>query len=260
MSITSTVPPLKRRELAAQAITPIHRPRNWSKADVSLVEWPAGSGQQLVIKDFARRPLWFRIILGRMLLRREWRALRALQDIEAVPTAHHRIDADGFIMEYCPGQKVDDVSEEDMPPGLVSHIEDLVKAIHARGVTHGDLHASNVLITRQGCGFALIDWATACYFGPQPRHWRKVLFHELSALDDRAIAKLKVTYQPESITDRQRHLLLNGGSAVYRGFKSLRHFMHRLRGRDSRSSRARQIEGYQKRLEQHKSPGGSHTN
>jgi len=260
MPTTSPVPPLKRRDLASQAITPLHRPRNWSKADVSLVEWPAASGQQLVIKDFARRPLWFRILLGRLLLKREWHALCALQDIEAVPTAYHRIDADAFIMEYCPGEKIDDVSEADMPPGLVSCIEDLVKTIHARGVTHGDLHTSNVLITRNGCGFALIDWATACYFGPQPRNWRKVLFHELAALDDRSMAKLKVTYQPESVSERQRHLLLNGGSPVYRAFKSMRHFVQRLRGHDNRTAQARKIEGYQKRLEQHKPPGGSHTN
>lgn len=251
MPTLSHNPPLTRRTLETLDLAPLHRARNWSKADVSLLEWPVGSGHQLVIKDFARRPLWFRVIMGRALLRREWRTLRALRDVDGVPAAHQRIDADAFLMDYCEGQKVSDVSEASMPPGLVDSIEALVKVIHSRGVTHGDLHTDNILITEKGCGFALIDWATAYYFGAHPRGWRKVLFHELSALDDRAMAKLKVTYQPASVTERQRDLLLNGGSSVYRGCKSLRHFLEKLRGRDKTAYRAQKVKNYQERLEQH---------
>ncbi len=218
---------------------------------MSLLEWPTGSGQQLVIKDFARRPLWFRIVMARPLLRREWHALRALHDVEEVPTAHRRVDKDAFIMDYCSGGQVSGVTESQMPDGLAAQIEDLVKTIHARGVTHGDLHSSNILINDQTRGFALIDWATACYFGPNPRGWRKVLFKELAALDDRAMAKLKVTYNPASLTPHQRHLLLNGGSTIYRGFKKLRYFLERLRGQDKRAYRVLKMKNYQDRLDQH---------
>jgi hypothetical protein len=259
MSTNSPIPPLRRRDLKNLQLTPIHRARNWSKADVSLLEWPAGSGQQLVIKDFARRPLWFRMIMGRPLLRREWRTLRALHDVESVPTAHRRIDKDAFIMDYCHGEKIENVKEADMPDGLVSQIDDLVKTIHARGVTHGDLHSSNILITGNGPGFALIDWATACYFGPTPSGWRKVLFHELSALDDRAMAKLKVTFHPASLTEKQRHLLLNGGSTIYRTFKSLRHFLEKLRGQDKSKKRAKMMKIYRSKLEQHTPPSEGNT-
>lgn len=253
MPTTSPIPPLRRRDLKHLQLTSIHRARNWSKADVSLFEWPTGSGQKLVIKDFARRPLWFRVLLGRPLLRREWKTLRALQDVESVPNAHRRIDKDAFIMDYCEGEMIERINKADMPDGLVSQIDDLVKTIHARGVTHGDLHASNILITKTGSGFALIDWATACYFGPQPRGWRKVLFYELAALDDRAMAKLKVHFQPGALTEKQRHLLLNGGSAIYRGFKSLRHLLEKLRGKDNSKKRAKTLQIYQSKLEQYQS-------
>jgi serine/threonine protein kinase len=252
MSTPTQLPPLSRRELNKLQLTPIHRARNWSKADVSVLEWPVGSGQQLVIKDFARRPMWFRVLMGRPLLRREWKTLRALHDVQSVPTAHHRIDQDAFVMDYCQGEKIEDVKVANMPDGLVSQIDDLVKTIHARGVTHGDLHSSNILITGTG-NFALIDWATACYFGPDPRGWRKVLFHELSALDDRAVAKIKVIFHPASLTENQRHLLLNGGSTVYRLFKSIRHFFDKLRGQDKSRKRARAMRIYQRKLEQHPS-------
>lgn len=244
------VPTLRRRDLKHLQLTSLHRARNWSKADVSLFEWPVESGQQLVIKDFSRRPLWFRVLLGRPLLRREWKTLRALYDVESVPTAHRRIDKDAFVMDYCQGKQIESVKKADMPDGLVSQIDDLLKTIHARGVTHGDLHSSNILITNTGCGFALIDWATACYFGPEPKGWRKVLFHELSALDDRAMAKIKVNFQPASLTEKQRHLLLHGGSTVYRTFKSIRHFFEKLRGRDKSKKRAETIKIYQSKLEQ----------
>lgn len=253
MSTTSPIPPLRRRDLRHLQLTPIHRARNWSKADVSLLEWPEDSGRQLVLKDFARRPLWFRVLLGRPLLRREWKTLRALHDVESVPTAHRRIDKDAFLMDYYQGKTIENVKNADMPDGLVPQIDDLVKTIHARGVTHGDLHSSNILITNTGCGFALIDWATACYFGPDPRGWRKVLFHELAALDDRAMAKIKVNFQPASLTENQRHLLLHGGSTVYRAFKSLRHFFEKLRGKDKSKKRARTLELYQRKLEQYPS-------
>jgi len=247
------LPTLRRCDLKHLQLTPIHRARNWSKADVSLLEWPADSGQQLVIKDFARRPLWFRILLGRPLLRREWKTLRALHDIESVPTAHRRIDKDAFLMDYFQGEKIDDIEETAMPHGLVSQIDDLIQVIHARGVTHGDLHSSNILITKTGCSFALIDWATAWYFGPEPRGWRKVLFHELAALDDRAVAKIKVHFHPASLTENQRHLLLHGGSATYRAFKSLRHLLEKLRGRDKSRKRAKMMRIYQSKLEQYPS-------
>jgi hypothetical protein len=251
MSNSTQLPPLRRRDLKNLQLTPIHRARNWSKADVSLVEWPVGSGNQLVIKDFAKRPLWFRFILARGLMRREWRTLRALQDMEQVPTAHFRVDADAFLMDYCQGEQICNVAESEMPAGLTSAIDTLVKTIHERGVTHGDLHSNNVLIGGDTHGFALIDWATACYFGPNPRGWRKVLFRELAALDDRAVAKMKVHYHPASLTERQRDLLLNGGSTIYRGFKKLRYFFERLRGKDKRAHRASIVKSYQARLEQH---------
>lgn len=255
----SPVPPIKRRDLAKLTLTSLHQARNWSKADVSMLEWPEGSGQQLVIKDFARRPLWFRVVLARALLKREWRTLRALHDVPEVPTAYQRIDPDAFIMDYCQGKQIHSVKPTEMPQGLVSNIEDLIKIIHARGVTHGDLHTSNILITHSKHQFALIDWATACYFGPQPRGWRKVLFHELSALDDRAMAKLKVIYQPHSLTPNQRNLLLNGGSAIYHKFKAVRHFFERLRGQDRSVHRANKVQHYQNRLDQthHSQPPGN---
>jgi hypothetical protein len=251
MSTPNQLPPLSRRELNKLQLTPIHRARNWSKADVSLVEWPKGSGNQLVIKDFAKRPLWFRFILARALMRREWRTLRALHDVEQVPTAHRRIDADAFLMDYYQGQQISGIAESEMPDGLTSEIEALVKTIHARGVTHGDLHSSNILIGGDTHGFALVDWATACYFGPHPRGWRKVLFHELAALDDRAVAKMKVHYHPASLTEHQRDLLLNGGSTIYRGFKKLRYFFEKLRGKDNSTFRESKIKNYKKRMEEH---------
>lgn len=242
---------LTRRELEKLPRESIHRARNWSKADVSVAKWPPESSRRVVIKDLKPRPLWFRVLAGRYFLRREWRALSTLKDLDGVPKAVAMPDADAFVMEYMAGMQVEEMQAGSVPLEAITKIEALVKEMHRRGVTHGDLHGYNMLVDEQG-NVALIDWATASVFGANPRGVKKLAFEEWRALDDRALAKVKVFHAPLLLTERERDLLLHGGSRVYRFVKKFKIALEKLRGigEEKKAARAARQENILQNLNQ----------
>ena len=243
---------LTLRKLDSLELESIHTARNWSKADVSIAQWPPGSGRRVVIKDLRHRPLWFRVLAGRYLLWREWRALCTLADLEGVPAPIARPAADIIIMEYCAGEPLDRMSFATLSQETVARLERFIQKLHARGVTHGDLHGYNILVAPNG-DFAIIDWATAGVFGAAARGAKKFAFEEWKALDERALAKVKIVHAPQEITSRQRDLLLKGGSRIYRLLKRFKNGMEKLRGVEEEKLNARAVkqDQYEKLLQKY---------
>lgn len=236
---TTGAPRLTRRKLRHLQRESIHQARNWSKADVSIAEWPPKSGNRVVVKELKNRPLWFRVLAGRYLLRREWQALYALRDLEGVPAPVARPDRDTIVMAYHEGQPLDKLPWWETPEDVVEKIEGLLAQVHARGITHGDLHGYNVLVAENGA-IALIDWATASSFSRRRGIAKSFTFDEWRALDERALAKIKIVHAPDQITPTQHDLLLHGGSRIYRLVKQLKGLGERIRGVDEATVAARQ--------------------
>lgn len=230
---------LTRRKLQELPRESIHKARNWSKADVSVAEWPPNSGQRVVVKELKDRPLWYRVLAGRYFLRREWRALCALKDVEGVPNPIARPDSDTIVMEFRDGRPIEKMERWEVPEDVVQRIEELVEEMHAKGITHGDLHGYNILVDDEG-KIALIDWATASTFKERRLGLKSFTFSEWQALDDRALAKVKIICAPLAITPRQHDLLLNGGSKIYRFVKQFKGFGERVRGLDEDKLAARE--------------------
>ena len=241
---------LTRRKLEKLPRASIHKARNWSKADVSVAEWPPNSSQRVVIKELRDRPLWYRVLAGRYFLRREWRALCALKDVEGVPNPVARPDSDTIVMEFRSGVPIEKLSKWEVPDNAVRKIENLVEEMHARGITHGDLHGYNILVDEAG-EIAMIDWATASTFGGRQRGLKSFTFGEWQALDERALAKVKIESAPLAITPREHDLLLNGGSKIYRFVKKFKSLGENLRGVDEVKLAAREEkkQKYEKRLQ-----------
>lgn len=224
---TSPSQSLKRRDLPLLNLTPLHVARNWSKADVHLGEY---DGQKVVVKDLKPCALWFRWVFGRHAMKREWRAMQTLRGLKGVPLPIARVDADCFLMQFCDGTPLKNLKRGDVPPQTLQQLQSLLSEIHRRGVTHGDLHGGNILVDNLG-DVALIDWATASIFGTNPVGLKSISFANWCALDDRAFLKVKLTHAPQSITPREREILLNGPSALYRFVKNLRYGLQKLRGK-----------------------------
>ncbi len=235
----SQTPRLTRRKLATLSRESIHQARNWSKADVSIAEWPPNSGQRVVVKELKSRPLWFRVLAGRYLLRREWKTLCALADLEGVPSPVARPDSDTIVMEFRSGEPLDKLKSWQVSGDVVEKIERLMATIHARGITHGDLHGYNVLVDEKGA-ITFIDWATASTFGARRGVAKSFTFDEWRALDERALAKIKIIFAPIDITPLQHDLLLHGGSRIYRFVKSFKRVGEAVRGVDEATAAQRE--------------------
>jgi len=229
-------------------LEPLHQARNWSKAAVFLAEWPPDSKRRVVVKDFKKGALWFRLVAGRHFMQREWKTLRALSGMAGVPAAIARPDADCIVIEYCHGTPVNRFEAGTLPAAALEQLGRLVEALHARGVTHGDLHQSNILVADDGA-ITLIDWATASHFGTRPRGLKAKFFNEWRTLDKRAVAKLKARHAPALLTQEERDILWQGGSGLYRAVKKVRHGVGRLRGADREKERATALAEYRKLLE-----------
>ena len=238
---TTKQPKLTRAALNDLPQRSLHRARNATKADVYAIDW-SQENQPFVVKDLNRCALWFRTLAGRALLRREARALRALHDLDSVPRLESWIDADAFAMEWRAGEKLSECAAHRITPQILDAIAALLAQVHARGVTHGDLHAHNILLDESGA-LCLIDWATAGVFGLKRSRAKQWTFEEWRALDERALAKLRALHAPQTLNARERDLLVNGGSRAYRAVKAGRRRLDKLRGKKS-GERAQILQKY----------------
>ncbi len=184
---------LSRADLAARRLRVLHRGRS-RNPDVFLVQSERGP---VVVKDFAPRAAWVRLLLGPWLNAREMRAYRALDGLDAVPRLLGRIDRLAFAVEYRPGRRMSRRLAGQVPADFVSRLEAAVAAMHARGVVHLDLrHRSNVLVDAAGRP-VLIDFASALCLRPErrPDRW---LLRWLSRWDRDAVAKWRERLVPQA--------------------------------------------------------------
>jgi len=211
---------LSRTALDKAASRTLHAPRNNSKAIVSLVQMEEASVQFIpfVVKDLRARSWLFRVLWGRRLLAREWKALAFLEGIDGVPAPLCLIDADAFAMSFCEGDSVLPLAPGELPACAVENLERLIQRVHALGVTHGDLHRDNILLDETG-RVSVIDWATACVFGSSPHGLKAWTWREWQALDLRALAKIKARHAPHLLRPDERKRLENGGTALSRAVR-----------------------------------------
>ncbi|HEX8550532.1 MAG TPA: phosphotransferase [Abditibacteriaceae bacterium] len=232
-----------RRELESLSLQPLHRARNWSKADVSAGEQ---GGVAFVLKDFRAAPIWFKPF-ARAFLRREWKALRALEGTEGVPRALAKPDADSIVLERLPGKPMHGLKYGEVSDETLQKLVALTAKVHACGVTHGDLHQQNVMLGPNG-EVGLIDWATAHVWGANPTGARRVVRDEFLALDRRSLAKIKVYHARHLLSAEDIDLIKNGASKAYRAVKSVRRVGERLRGKKQGDVFARKMQNAEKRL------------
>ena len=157
----------------------------------------AGATRQIV-RDAASAALPVRW-LARRLLRREARALAALDGLEGVP-ALIRADRDRLARTYLEGAPMHRAKPAD--PGYFRHALKLLRRLHARGVVHNDLAKEPNLLVTAGGSPAFVDFQMA---------WRSPgrgrLFRILGYDDLRHLLKHKRSYCAAHLTERQRRIL-----------------------------------------------------
>lgn len=178
---------LDRANLAQQTRSVLNR-GGWGNPDVLLVESDMGT---VVVKDFGPRTHYVRHWLGPWLLRREARAYRRLEGVEAVPRLLGQLDAAALVLEYRPGVLLSRSLSGKLPPDFLAELQKAIAEIHRRGVVHLDLrHRSNILAGDDGRP-VVIDFASALRFD-NATWWGRMLVGLLGSVDRRALRKWRV--------------------------------------------------------------------
>lgn len=220
--------PFTRAELLAECLTPLNLGR-WGNADLHLFQ---RNGETWVIKDFSRRLLPVRHLLGRPFVRREVRALRRLQGLAGVPQGCFRLDRFALCYRFVPGRTLREIERNGVGREFFLELESVIQAMHQRGVVHLDVrYRRNVLVAEAG-GPVLLDFQTSLVLDSVPRFaWSLLKKVDLSAVD-----KLWWKRSPDSF-EAERHARLRRYSRlrrlwIFAGYvvstRSIRHFFHRL--------------------------------
>jgi serine/threonine protein kinase len=179
--------PPARESLRGLTRRRLHAGRNASKAAVDLVD---DGVRRFVLKDVSERPFLVRRILGPWQLRREARAYRRLAGIPGIPRLLGAIDRQAIAIEFVDGPPLRSLRPGQLGGEFFDRLARLVRAMHERGVAHGDLHHGDVLFGPLGQPY-VIDFSTSALIDPARRGWARFLFEQMRHADLRAVEKLR---------------------------------------------------------------------
>jgi len=158
-----------------------------------------GAGDQDAVRRDLRAAPWILRPLARKLAAREARALQTTQGIPRVPELLSW-QKDQLIRTWIPGRTLQESGNPG--PSWFEEARLLLDELHARGVTHNDLHKEpNLLVDPQGHP-ALVDFQLASIFGRRGS-WYRMYVRE----DVRHLLKHKRTYQRNLLTPEEKIIL-----------------------------------------------------
>ncbi|MSR47079.1 MAG: hypothetical protein EXS13_08440 [Planctomycetes bacterium] len=193
-SPTAASDPHPTRDAIGRSPQRLLHPGSATKAAIVVVEGPEGPR---LMKDVSVMHPLVRAIYGRRVLRREERALTALDGMEGVPKLYGRIDGDALLMEFITAETLRRQFDKSRLTKACVALADRVASLHGRGVVHLDLRQKrNVLVDAEG-GVVIIDFQSALVLGHSG--WRGLLLRLLAPLDRMAVLKHRARYVPESL-------------------------------------------------------------
>lgn len=174
----------------------------WSKADIYLIETPAGP---VVVKDFAAKSILVRWI-GRFQIARECAAYRRLRGVDGVAVWYGRVDAHALALERLEGTPLRKFRKRGGGKDLLASLRKALDAVHARGIIHNDLRGKDNTLVRNNGRVVLLDFAGAFRF-QEGSVWHRTLFARLAKVDEAAYLKWKRILDPESLTAEEEKFL-----------------------------------------------------
>lgn len=139
-------------------------------------------------------------------LQREYAAYGRLAGLEGVPRCHGMVAGHYLVMDFVEGRPYREAQFEDRERWFAELLT-LLRAIHARGVAHGDLKSkSNIMVTadQRPC---IIDFGTAFVHKPGFHPVNNRLFEHARRMDINAWVKHKYHGRYENIRGEDLELL-----------------------------------------------------
>ncbi|MDC0039247.1 hypothetical protein OAJ78_06280 [Gammaproteobacteria bacterium] len=157
-------------------------------------------GKDQVLKDYAGCDPLFAASLGKLLTRREARALLKLDSVVGVPRLLGQPHSRAIYIELLNGISIKEaLSQETDWPKFLAELENTLRKIHAQGVAHCDLRGlSNVLIGRDQTPY-VIDFVSCFFSGARWNFIRGWVFRRFCEADRQALLKLRQRVAPESM-------------------------------------------------------------
>lgn len=169
------------------------------KKDLFGEVWLERAGESLlIVRDTGSASRWLRW-LARALMRREARALLALDGLSGVPELVS-MDDDRLSRRFIDGEPMQDAQAPG--PEFFRRAARLLRRLHVAGVVHNDLAKEPNVLVRNGGEPAFIDFQLAGVFSRRGR-----LFRTLAYDDIRHLLKHKRTYCPSALTRREQSIL-----------------------------------------------------
>jgi len=166
----STPAPFTRAQLE-QAPGEILSRGRWANAVLYLHR---RGGERWVVKDFRPRSFTVRNTIGRLLIRREMRALGRLAGVAGVPAGAFRLDAHALAYRFVSGVPLNDADLGPRAADFFTRLERLLSEVHVvGGIVHLDVrNGRNVLVSEHGEP-ALLDFQSHLGTGWMPTRLRR---------------------------------------------------------------------------------------
>jgi len=186
------------REHIEQHTVEYLRTAGGTRPDLRVVDTEQG---KIVVKDFSRSDILFRLIVGPILIRREYGALRKLIGVDGVPRLVGRLDRYALAIEHVPGVSLDRVLPAALTGDFYTDLRRVIDDMHSRGVAHCDLRSrGNVMLGDDGRPY-VIDFAACVFRGRGLNPFFRWLFGQFVLADRNAVPRIKQRLSPELLTD-----------------------------------------------------------
>jgi serine/threonine protein kinase len=189
------------RELIERNTVDLLRTAGGTRPDLRVVKL---EDRTIVVKDFKRSDFLFRAIVGPVLIRREFGAMRNLTGVQGIPQLVGRMDKYALAMEHISGISLEHISQRVLTNEFYMELARVVCDMHSRGVAHCDLRSrGNVILGDDGRPY-VVDFAACIYRGRGINPFTRWLFSQFVLADNNAVLRIKQRLSPELLTEEDR--------------------------------------------------------
>lgn len=172
-----------------------------TRPDLRVVDM---DGRKIIVKDFRGSDFLFRVVVGPILIRREFGALRNLMGVQGIPLLVGKLDRYALAMEHVAGTSLEKIGQGELDSAFYTHLREVIDEMHAHGVAHCDLRSrGNVMLGEDGRPY-VVDFAACVYRGRGYNLFIKWLFGQFVLADRRAVLLIKRRMSPELLTDEDK--------------------------------------------------------
>ena len=168
-------------------------------------------GFELIIKTAMGKGLLLRA--RQKTLKREFAAYQRMHDLQGVPACYGLVDGQHLVLEYVHGTPYRQAEWVDRDQWFVEFLE-LLRSIHGRGVSHGDLKSKGNIMVTEDQKPCVIDFGTAFLLRPGFHPVNNWFFEYGKRLDINSWVKHKYHGYYSNASEEDR-LLLNYGRIEY---------------------------------------------